>query len=96
MSITNPSRSDVLFGRDSDSWSHDGNKHFRSVVRKYQVEYHSKEKRLDKICIVAKIVEEMTDSGARFLKRDTHNKKCWYEVGRKAVIEKVRKNQQSQ
>jgi hypothetical protein len=45
---------------------------------------------LDKICIVAKIIEDMTERGARFLKCDTHSSK-WYEVSRKAVIEKVRR-----
>jgi hypothetical protein len=86
--VEKPRNNDVLFGRDSGSWSHEGNKFFRVVVRKYQVEYHSKRNRLDRVAIVAKIVQEMKNTGARFLKKDPSTKK-WYEVTRKSVIEKV-------
>lgn len=88
MIITEPQSDDVLFGRESGAWSHEGNQFFRAVVRKYQVGYHSKKDRVGRVAIVAMIVQEMKDAGARFLKRDAKTK-TWYEVSRKAVIEKV-------
>lgn len=91
MSIDSPSTNDILFGRDSDSWNHEGNRRFRIVVANYQDEYHATTARTKKVEIVAKIVEELRGSGARFLKRDSKTKK-WFEVDRKASIEKVRRS----
>lgn len=87
--IEDPNEQDILFGRDSDSWNHEGNRRFRSVVAKYQSKYHATKSRAEKVTIVATIVAELKSSGTRFLKRDHPNKK-WYEVDRKACIEKVR------
>lgn len=88
-SIKAPRSIDVLFGRDTGSWSHEGNRVFRAVIREHQVEYHSKKTRSEKMNIVAKIMGQMARLGARFLKLDKTNRE-WQEVGRKAVIEKVR------
>lgn len=86
--VESPTEDDILFGRDSDSWNHEGNRKFRSVVAKYQDKYHTTKSRAEKVKIVAKIVEELQSTGTRFLKRD-HPSKPWYEVDRKACIEKV-------
>jgi len=86
--IDTPTCKDVLFGRDADSWNHEGNRNFRFVVAKYQEQYHSTKLRVDKVAIVAKIVKEMKETGARFLRRDCRTNK-WFEVDRKAYIEKV-------
>jgi hypothetical protein len=87
--IDNPEPEDVLFGRDSESWNHDGNKHFRAIVADYQDDYHSTKLRSRKVEIVARIIEELKQRGARFLKRD-RDSVGWYEVDRKQVVEKVR------
>jgi len=83
-----PTSKDVLFGRDADSWNHEGNRNFRFVVAKYQEQYHLTKLRTEKVTIVAKIVKELRESGARFLRRDCRSKK-WFEVDRKAYIEKA-------
>lgn len=86
--IDTPTNQDVLVGRDTDSWNHKGNLAFRSLVAKYQTEYHSAKLRINKVAIVAKIVEDLKESGSRILKRNFRTNK-WYEVDRKAYIEKV-------
>lgn len=86
--IEAPTTTDILFGRDSDSWNHEGNRRFRIVVAKYQDEYHSTNARAKKVAIVAKIVEELKSGGCRFLKKNPQNSK-WFEVDRKAAVEKV-------
>jgi len=83
-----PARIDILFGRDSDSWNHEGNRNFRELVVKHQEKYHVTQARSDKVSIVANIVSELKASGAKFLKRD-NDSKMWFEVDRKACIEKV-------
>jgi hypothetical protein len=87
-----PDNNDVLFGRGSDCWAHEGNIHFRSVVSKYQDEYHSNKTRSEKADIVGTIVQEMKQIGARFLKKDPYSD-GWYEANRAAIIEKVRIHQ---
>lgn len=86
--VEKPAKIDVLFGRDSDSWNHEGNRNFRALVVKYQDKYHATQARSEKVSIVANIVGELKKSGAKFLKRDNDNK-MWFEVNRKACIEKV-------
>jgi hypothetical protein len=88
MTIETPLSEDILFGRDSDSLNHEGNRRFRIVVAAYQKEYHSTTGRVKKTQIVAKIVEEIKSSGSRFLKRNSRTNK-WDEVERKACVEKV-------
>ena len=86
--IDSPTEKDILFGRNPSSWNHEGNKRFRTVVAKHQGKYHSTKSRAQKVAFVATIVNELKSSGTRFLKRDYPNKE-YYEVDRKACIEKV-------
>ena len=87
--IETPTRRDILFGRDAESWNHEGNRSFRVLVARYQDEYHACEARVKKVGIVAMIVNQLKDEGCRFLKRD-NRLKLWHAVDRKACIEKVR------
>lgn len=86
--IETPTRRDILFGRDAESWNHEGNRSFRVLVARYQDEYHACEARVKKVGIVAMIVNQLKDEGCRFLKRD-NRLKLWHAVDRKACIEKV-------
>jgi len=86
--IDSHNNKDVIFGRDADSWNHEGNRNFRLVIAKYQAQYHAVKLRFDKVTLVAKIVGELKDSGVRFLRRDSRTGK-WFEVDHKAYIEKV-------
>lgn len=86
--IENPTKKDVLFGRDADCWNHEGNRAFRCLVAKYQEAYHSTKQRVEKVAIVSNIVNELKESGARVLRRDSRTSK-WFEVDRKAYVEKV-------
>lgn len=84
-----PTNKDVLFGRDADSWNHEGNRKFRKVIANYQQKYHSVKLRFDKVAIVAKIVQELKADGVRLLRRRDNIRKKWFEVDHKAYIEKV-------
>jgi hypothetical protein len=84
-----PRSKDILFGRGSDCWNHDGNKQFRITIANNQEIYHSMSRRADKVELVAKVVDDIQASGARFLKR-IENSNDWKEVDRKFCIEKVR------
>lgn len=84
-----PTEDDILFGRDAQSLNHEGSKLYRAAVTKYQNAYHSAKARVDKVAIVAKIIGEARQRGARFLKRHTKHVHKWYEVDHKACIEKV-------
>ena len=90
MSNEDPRMCDILFGRESDCWNHDGNKQFRFIVANYQEKYHSLAYRSEKVKLVAEIVKEIKSSGARFLRRNKELN-VWEEVDRKNVIEKVRR-----
>lgn len=87
--VNPPTKDDVLFGRHAQSWNHEGNRRFRAIVSKYQAAYHSAKQRIKKVSIVAKIVSEVRSNGARFLRKDKRLS-IWYEVDRKACIDKVR------
>lgn len=87
--VNPPTKDDVLFGRHAQSWNHEGNRRFRAIVSKYQAAYHSAKARIKKVSIVAKIVNEVRSNGARFLRKDKRLN-IWYEVDRKACIDKVR------
>lgn len=87
--VSDPTKDDVLFGRDAQSWNHGGNQRFRSIVSKHQADYQSAEVRIKKVSIVAKIIAEVRSNGARFLKKQKGTD-LWFEVPRKACVEKVR------
>jgi hypothetical protein len=86
--VKTPLITDILFGRDAESWNHEGNRAFRALVVKHQHEYHACQFRMQKVGIVAKILNQLTEQGCRFLKRD-HHLSAWFVVDRKACIEKV-------
>lgn len=87
--VEQPTKDDVMFGRDAQSLNNKGNKRFRAIVSKYQEPYGSAKCRSEKIAIVDTIVNEVRQNGARFLRKNKRTKQ-WYEVDRKAAIEKVR------
>jgi hypothetical protein len=62
-------RQDVLLGRGSGSNEHQGNLMYRSLVKAKKEEYISCTTRQDKDLLVRKVIQEVHDSGGRFLKR---------------------------
>jgi hypothetical protein len=88
MSEKGPNDYDILLGRGPDCWNHQGNKQFRITIGNYQELYHSISKRAEKVKLVARIVDAIHASGARFLKRKNDSDE-WKDVERKTCIEKV-------
>jgi hypothetical protein len=62
-------RQDVLLGRGSGSNEHQGNLMYRSLVKAKKEEYTSCTTRKDKDLLVIKVIQEVHDSGGRFLKK---------------------------
>jgi hypothetical protein len=88
MSEKGPNDYDILLGRGPDCWNHQGNKQFRITIGNHQELYHSISKRAEKVKLVARIVDAIHASGARFLKRKNDSDE-WKDVERKTCIEKV-------
>jgi hypothetical protein len=76
---------DVLCGRGGRTNSHDGNKHFRSIVSENQSEYLASRK-TDKMLIAKRIVSIIKGNGGRFLKP---NGDGWIEVPDKRAQQKT-------
>jgi hypothetical protein len=86
-----PTINDILFGRGHSISNHEGNRRLRHIIDKYEEEYHLIAKtRATKIQTMHKILREISENGARFLRYD-YSTKAWYEVDRKTVVEKVRR-----
>ena len=84
-----PSTNDILCGRGKAFFKHEGNKRFRDIVDKYINAYIQASQRSKRSEIVKAVVNEMLETGARFLKK-SENKLEWYDGGEKLAKEKVR------
>jgi hypothetical protein len=62
-------RHDVLLGRGSGTNEHQGNLMYRSLVKAKKEEYISCTSRQDKDRLVSEVIQEVHDSGGRFLKK---------------------------
>jgi hypothetical protein len=78
---------DVLLGRGGLTNSHIGNKRFRLVVTDYQLEYLMAKKREKKV-IAKRIVDQIYNSGGRFLRKSPVSN-VWSEVTEKKALEKA-------
>lgn len=84
---------DVLCGRGGATNSHSGNRAFRSLVKKHQVEYLKAKKR-DKPAVALVIVDLVRKQGGRFLRRyerlAPNGQVLWVDIGDDRAREKVR------
>jgi hypothetical protein len=87
-------RRDVLFGRGTGPNEHQGNRMFRSLVKSKKEEHTSCTTCQGKDLLVMKIIQEIHDSGGRFLKKlpnGKHAKGYHYEIAdERTIIEKTR------
>jgi hypothetical protein len=79
---------DVLCGRGKISFNHVGNKRFRELINSSMDRYMGAETRFEKSLVVHSIIEEIHQSGGRFLKKDATAGK-WVEVSAHHTNEKV-------
>uniref|UniRef100_A0A7S1UQ01 DUF6824 domain-containing protein n=1 Tax=Grammatophora oceanica TaxID=210454 RepID=A0A7S1UQ01_9STRA len=83
-----PNDEDVICGRDKAAFEWKGNKEFRRTVWRTLSQYKLADTRLKKSKVVKQVVEEMHNSGRRFLKKDNRSK-TWYEIGEDKAREKT-------
>ena len=78
-STVQPTDNDVLFGRGEGVNRHPGNIRYREAVAEYKEIYGDIEKKSDKTEYIAKFLELIHKTGARFLDRDKKTK-LWFVV----------------
>jgi hypothetical protein len=79
---------DVLCGRSSESYGHEGNQRFREIVRQHRDGYREASRRSDKSAITRAVIGEVHDAGGRFLKLDARGS-GWLPLESGGVYEKV-------
>eukprot|EP00980_Cylindrotheca_fusiformis_P015883 scaffold4642_cov112-Cylindrotheca_fusiformis.AAC.8 len=80
-------RIDIVFGRGKGFQNHPGNKRMRDIVEKYKTQYHSL-RRAEKRKLVESVYKEITEGGARFLKK-VEGENAWVMVDAPVAIQKV-------
>jgi hypothetical protein len=88
LTVKEPSREDVLFGRGGGTNFHQGNMHYRAKIKSKQRDYINARQRAIKTIIISDIIEQVHTAGGRFLKQDDKDK-LWYEVDEKEVKKKT-------
>eukprot|EP00980_Cylindrotheca_fusiformis_P015884 scaffold4642_cov112-Cylindrotheca_fusiformis.AAC.9 len=78
---------DIVFGRGKGFQNHPGNKRMRDIVEKYKTQYHSL-RRAEKRKLVESVYKEITEGGARFLKK-VEGENAWVIVDAPVAIQKV-------
>lgn len=88
LTVREPNRNDVLFGRGGGTNFHQGNMNYRAKIKSKQRDYINARQRAIKTIIISDIISQVRDDGGRFLKQDDNNK-LWYEVDDKEVKKKT-------
>jgi hypothetical protein len=83
-----PADTDILCGRGKAFANHPGNKNFSDTVRENLYRYVEAPKRLDKSAVVASVVSEILNSGARFVKQEKISRR-WYQMNKDQAHEKT-------
>lgn len=83
-----PTNTDVLCGRGSCYFHHEGNERFRDLVQASLESYTLCKSRMEKSKMVFTIVAEIRGMGGHFLRKDTKSDR-WYDIGDKLAREKV-------
>lgn len=78
---------DILFGRGKIYQNHQGNIRMRQIVSKHKKKYKSL-KRSEKWGMIEAVYKEITDGGARFLKKSVGSD-TWVPVSKEIALEKV-------
>jgi len=88
--ITEPGKNDVLSGRGNSINFHPGNAHFRSLVKKYRMEYVACPKPMkgEFSKVIVNLIHKLDPPG-KFLKQDAKTK-LWFDIGYKKSLDKTR------
>ena len=88
LTVREPLREDVLFGRGGGTNFHQGNMNYRAKIKAKQRDYINARQRAIKTIIISDIIGQVCIEGGRFLKQDDKDK-LWYEVDEKEVKKKT-------
>ncbi|CAJ1946401.1 unnamed protein product [Cylindrotheca closterium] len=83
---------DIAFGRGHFSQNHEGNIRMRKIVEKYKIQYQNLRRPLKRELLQI-VYREITENGARFLRRNEENK--WEVAGKSNALKKVNQTLQS-
>mmetsp|Transcript_6820 Transcript_6820/g.19973 ORF Transcript_6820/g.19973 Transcript_6820/m.19973 type:complete len:489 (+) Transcript_6820:178-1644(+) len=84
-----PDQFDILCGRHQKTWSHEGNKRYKAIVKQNVIHYQNAQRKVEKSYFVAALVEKFRDSGCLFLKQDAAQGDRWFDIGDDAAREKT-------
>ena len=82
-----PTKFDVLCGRGSTYFLHEGNKRFRQLILAYLERFTLCKSRMDKSALVIEIVAAVCENGGHFLRSDKEQQ--WHDIGDRLAREKV-------
>eukprot|EP00980_Cylindrotheca_fusiformis_P025557 scaffold14060_cov83-Cylindrotheca_fusiformis.AAC.2 len=80
-------KTDIVFGRGKGFQNHPGNKRMRYIAEKYKTRYHSLG-RAEKRKMVETVYREISEGGARFLKK-VDGENAWVVVDAPVAVQKV-------
>ncbi|KAL3938861.1 MAG: hypothetical protein SGBAC_006316 [Bacillariaceae sp.] len=80
-------KKDILFGRGKGFQNHPGNQRMREIVEQYKIKYHTL-RRTEKQDLIEAVYLELTEDGARFLKK-LDKEDVWVNVDRPVALQKV-------
>ncbi|KAG7362085.1 hypothetical protein IV203_025751 [Nitzschia inconspicua] len=83
-----PAATDILCGRGKAFANHPGNKSFSDVIKRNLDRYIDAPKRQDKSLVVASVVSEILNYGARFVKKEKVSGR-WYQMNEDQAHEKT-------
>jgi hypothetical protein len=79
------SEMDVLLGRNTTTWSHEGNRRFQRVITMMLDEYQAATDKASRNYMVSQVIAVIRQSGGRFKKKNPHTNQ-WEELS----VDKVR------
>ncbi|CAJ1954507.1 unnamed protein product [Cylindrotheca closterium] len=85
--VSRINKTDILFGRGKGFQNHPGNQRMREIVEKYKIKYHTL-RRTEKQDLIEAVYQELTEGGARFLKK-LEKEETWVNVDRPVALQKV-------
>ncbi|KAL7492078.1 hypothetical protein ACHAWT_001449 [Skeletonema menzelii] len=83
-----PTSNDVLLGRGGNNYAHEGNERLREIALGRAREYGASTKSIKGI-ISGQVLQQVQETGARFLKKIDYKADIWVEVDNEVAREKV-------
>ena len=82
-----PGQYDVICGRGKAAFNHSGNKYFRTLIQKYQVDFGIATSRMERMIVVTNIVDAVRAKGMGFVKKEKDGH--YWQIGDRLSREKI-------